>query len=107
MKNLIAGITAAALITLTPVTASANDDVAKIIAGIIVGVAIAETVNNPEPRTQDHRPHRDHYNRADRRRAEFDRNRICREELDYNGRYYERFFLNCRGEVVRTERVYN
>lgn len=121
MKNLITGIAAAAMIATTPVAAKANsnDEIAKIIAGIIVGAAIAEAVKDPAPRTHGHRnthrthpqpTYQDHYSHSTGVRNDYypsdyylHGQKVCRIEEVITRNYINTRYYNCRNGEIYNE----
>ena len=108
IKSTLSAALVAGSVSLAPAPAQANDDVARVLFGLILGAALVDATNN----TASAQPHEPtgaaEYNRTrrelDRQQRELEyrmQNTACstRDELKPDG-YVVRYVYNCRGEVI-------
>ncbi len=82
----------AILVALGLATPAAGNDVSDVLAGIIVGAVVVDALNDNH--------HRRHH-AAPLYVERFDPYRVCRQEVEYVGRWIYVYDINCHGDLIR------
>lgn len=89
--------------TVAQPAAAGNDDLIKLLTGVIVGAALVDTLNNNRHQTQPTHNNQQWDGHIQNRRNYPNAPQVCSSHYDDHGSFVDVYHYDCRGRILRVD----